>query len=99
MRKGLLIAGIVVLVVGAALIGLGLSSSITTAVPAGACLNLTPTSIGSDPVTISWNGVSSTSIVTLSSTGDCSPTTVIASGTGASGSFTATLTSGTTYGI
>ena len=99
MRKGLLVVGIVLLIIGAALLGLGLSSSISSTVPAGSCLDLTPSSIGSDPVTVSWSGASSTSTVTLSSTSDCSSSTVIASGTGASGSFTATLTSGTTYGI
>jgi hypothetical protein len=99
MRKGLLVVGIVLLIIGAALLAVGFSSSLTTSVPAGECLNYTPTTLGSDPVTVSWSGLSSSSSVTLSSTGDCSPSTLIASGTGASGSFTATLTTGTTYGI
>jgi hypothetical protein len=98
MRKGLLIVGIVVLLIGAALLAVGFSSSLTTSVPSGECLDVTPNTLGSDPVTISWNGVSSTSTLSLYAADDCSGTP-IASGTGGSGSFTATLTSGTTYGI
>ncbi|GEM_PF-1954716 len=100
MRKGLVVVGIVLLLLGALMLGYGYTATQTSAVPPGACLQITPTSIGSDPVTISWSGGDSSTTVTLySASSDCSSTTVVASGTGASGSFTATLASGSTYGI
>ncbi len=97
MRKGLLVAGIVLLVIGAALAGYGFTANSQT-------LNLTPdnaavaptNTVGSNPVTISWTGGTSATTVTLYN--GCTPSSpVIASGNGASGSFTATLSAGGNY--
>jgi hypothetical protein len=96
MRKGLLVVGIVLLVIGAALLGWGFaSSSQTYNVVVGEGLQPNANTIGSDPVTISWSGGTSSTAVTLYGPGAaCSGTSIIAGGTGASGSFTATIPSG-----
>lgn len=99
MRKGLLVTGIVILVLGAAIAGYGFtanSQSITVA--PGSAVQPSTNTVGSDPVTIGWSGGSSSTTVTLYN-GCSSSSSVIDSGTGASGSFTATLTAGGTYCI
>lgn len=104
MRRGLTIAGIVVLIIGVLLIGVGYAVNAmgtTTDVSAGRVLTLTPQTIGSASVQISWSGAPSGATVYLvSGTPTCSsPSGVIAQGSGATGSFGTTLSSGTTYSL
>jgi hypothetical protein len=101
MRKGMLIVGIVLLVIGAILAGYAFSAtSQTLTIVPGSAVQPSTNTIGSDPVTISWSGGTSTTTVTLwSASAGCSNPMAVASGTGASGSFSATLTAGGTYCI
>ena len=101
MRRGMFIAGLVVLVLGILLVVVGLvvqSGSQTQYVPGGSALSLTPNSVGSASLSLSWSGgSSSTEIYVATGTLACPPGGVVAQGQGASGSISATLSSGTTY--
>jgi hypothetical protein len=102
MRRGLFVAGIVVLVLGIVLAGASLAiqaMSTSVSIPAGSADQLTPSGIGSTSVSISWSGAdSSTTVYLISGSPTCSsPSGIVAHGAGASGSFSASLSSGTTY--
>jgi hypothetical protein len=105
MRRGLFIGGIVLLLIGVALIGVGYyvnSASTSQTVPAGSVLSLTPSTIGSDSLSVSWsNAPTNTTVYLTTGTPVCATTPggVVTSGTGTSGSFTASLSSGTTYNL
>ena len=101
MRRGLLIGGWVLLFVGFALIAasFAVNSSVTQNVPAGSAWSLTPKTIGSASVTITWTGAPPGAAVYLvTGTPVCgNPGGVVATGSGISGTITATLNPGTTY--
>lgn len=101
MRRGLLIIGILVLVVGLVLVVLPFLSSTTEAVPPGYVYKFTPTFLGSGTVTVSWSGEPATTQVELYSCADaaCGSGNAIATGQGSSGSISASLQGGQSYGI
>ncbi|HEV2449822.1 MAG TPA: hypothetical protein VGU43_05380 [Thermoplasmata archaeon] len=103
MRRGLFIGGIVLAIVGILALGGGYAiqqTATTTSVPAGSALSLSPTAIGSTPVTITWSGGSAGTIVYLTTASpSCPPANNVTSGSGASGTLKATLSSGTTYSV
>ena len=104
MRRGLVIGGVVLLLIGLLMIGASYalnSAGTTQAVPAGSAWSLTPSTIGSSSVTVTWSGAGSGATVYLvSGSVACTGATgIVAQGSGDSGSFTATLTPGTTYSL
>lgn len=101
MRKGLVVVGIIVLIIGVLLAVVGLPPAQSETLPAGGALEITPSTVGSDSVTVAWSGASDGTTVSIAAceSGCQSTGGVIASSTGASGSVSATLTSGTSYAI
>jgi hypothetical protein len=104
MRRRLVIVGIVLMVIGVLpLIGSILidSTSTSVAVPADAVDELTPSGIGGTTFTATWSGGDSgTTVYLTSGAPTCTnPQGLAASASGASGTISATLTSGTTYGL
>ncbi|HUI38164.1 MAG TPA: hypothetical protein VLY85_00875 [Thermoplasmata archaeon] len=104
MRRGLVVAGAVVAVVGLLLVVASVAingASTSQTIPAGSALTLTPNGVGSIGLSGSWSGgTSDTKVYLVTGTPACpSPTGVVASGSGASGSFSATLQSGTQYSV
>lgn len=98
MRKGWLIGGIVLLVIGAIITAVAFSGSTQSeSLPSGSCLVLTPATVGSDSVDFSWSGGSSGTTIEL--VDNCNSLNVLQSGGGSSGSFSYSLASGTTYGL
>lgn len=103
MHRGLLTGGITLVVVGLLLLGgdYALQLEPTSAyVPAGQGLKLNPAVVGSVGVSLGWSGGTSGTTVYLilgSSAFSCPPSSSLTSGTGASGTLTATLHSGTLY--
>jgi hypothetical protein len=102
MRKGLLIAGIIVLVIGLAVAVVGIPHSQSLTIPTnGSVEELTIPSVGSASVTLTWSGATSSTqvnVVTCSS-GCASIGSTVAQQTGSSGTITFTASSGTTYAI
>ena len=107
MRKGLLVGGIVLLILGVAAAGfftyLG-QVPVSTNIKASHAgeLSLSALDIGPQSATVTWsNALSSDTIyVTTSNPLTCSnPANQLAKGTGASGSFSLTFTPGTNYYI
>lgn len=104
MRKGRFIAGVVLLLIGIGLVGLSLAVNASTSsqtVPAGSAWVITPTSSSAVTADISWTANNaSTQTYLVTGTAVCSdPTGVVASGSGASGSFSATLSPGGHYSL
>jgi hypothetical protein len=111
MRRGLFIVGIVLLVVGAILFGWAFftfasdSSQTVPNIQSQSIETLTPPpGFGTYTFSASWSGApASTSVyVVPCSTSDCSTVAIggaIASGSGSSGSLSATMSPGTTYAI
>jgi eukaryotic-like serine/threonine-protein kinase len=102
MRRGLFIGGVALLVVGLLLVvvSFALQAMPTTEqIPAGSAAEITPTGVGGASLAVSWSGGDATTQTYLvSGTPACgSPSNVVAHGSGASGSFSASITSGTTY--
>ncbi len=98
MRRGRFIAGVVLLLIGILILVASLlpppSQDIT--IPAGAVLSLHNTRYSATTLEVSWSNQPSNMIVYLVSTNPTpsacsSPTGVVANGTGASGSFSASL--------
>lgn len=104
MRRGLAIGGIVLIVIGVALFGGGyalISSGTTETANAGQVLSLTPTGIGSGSVSVSWSGApSGATVYLMTGSPTCSnPSGIVVQGSGSSGSFSATVSPGTTYNL
>jgi uncharacterized membrane protein len=103
MGRRLLIGGLVVAILGIALVagGFALEQSATSQnIPAQDFLTLTPSSLGSSSLSLSWSGASNgTTVYLTSGSVACPAAGALASGTGASGKLTATLSSGTSYSI
>jgi uncharacterized membrane protein len=102
MRRGIFIAGIAVLVVGVLLLALGyflVSAQQSVTIPIGSALQLTPTGIGSGSLSVSWSGApAATKLYLTSAQPACpNPSGVLGNGSGASGSFSASLSSGSSY--
>jgi hypothetical protein len=106
------IIGIVVLVLGLIVIALAFAvlNSSSNTVPAqstGSVAEITPTILGGGSMAISWSGAASGAAVTMYSCPDSNSCanapystdqlTVVGSGSGASGSFSASVTGGRTY--
>jgi hypothetical protein len=104
MRRGLFIAGVVVLVLGL-LIFVGdyayISQPSTVTVGGGSVDELTPSGVGATQLSVSWSGGSSNTEVYLTTSTPSCPNSGsnVATGSGASGSFSASLASGSTYGL
>jgi uncharacterized membrane protein len=104
MRRGLVIGGIVLAIVGVLLIVASYAvngSSTSNNIPSGSVLTVTPSGIGSISMSGSWSGgTANTTVYITTGTPVCpGPTGVVTSGKGASGSLSASLTPGTTYNI
>ena len=103
MRRGLFIGGIVLLIIGILAIGVGYAvetTQVNQTISGDSALTLQPQTIGNAQVSISWSGgTTDTQLYLVSSTPNCfsTPTSSVAHGSGASGSFSASLSPGTTY--
>ncbi|HEV2317457.1 MAG TPA: hypothetical protein VGV89_07785 [Thermoplasmata archaeon] len=103
MRRAVFVVGVLLVIVGVILLGLGyyaISATQSTSVQAGSALEPpTASFVGGVTVSISWSGGSSSTQVFLTSSNGVCPGNPgsTAHGSGASGSFTASLASGTTY--
>jgi hypothetical protein len=104
LRRGRFLVGIVLLVIGLLLLAAGLlvpGGTTTVTTPAGSALVLTPSTLNSVSASISWSGGNATSHVYLV-TGQVtcsSPSRVVAQATGATGSLSASLSSGVSYDL
>ena len=101
MRWGRFVVGLILLLIGLVLIVLPLVATTTESVAPSQVLTLTPAFVGSGTLTVSWSGAPSGTSVELyaCSTAVCDSGPHLASGQGGSGSFSASLSSGQTYGI
>lgn len=103
MRRGLVIAGIVLLLIGVVLAVLPLLQTSAIDIPAYPSDNtITPNMIGPGSITITWSGApSSTHVVVFPcSGGTCSGSaTPIANVSGGSGTITFTASSGSSYAV
>ena len=104
MRKGLLVAGIIVLVLGVLLAAYGfavLNTSSVTIPGNGSVEEFSVPSVGSAGVTISWSGAPSGTTVNVVQCENACQTlgSETAAGSGSTGSVSFTASSGTTYGI
>jgi hypothetical protein len=107
MRKGILIVGIALLVLGLIAIALPFATETQSVAlqPGSAGEAYSPTSlVTSGTLTVSWSGASSTTTVsvyacTSSSCATHTSSSPVASGTGSSGSFSLSVSPGTTYEI
>lgn len=110
MRKGLFIAGIVVLVIGVlCLVGgylvVSAPSSVTISCGSAGCSpvgTLSTNGVSGATLSVSWSGADPSTAVYFTTVGNAaptcsSPTGVVGHGSGASGSFSASMTSGTNY--
>ncbi len=101
MRRGRFVIGIVLLLIGLVLVVLPFVATTTESVAPSQVLTLTPAVVGSGTVTVSWSGAPTSTFVKLYScaTSVCDSGSTVATGQGGSGSFSASLSSGQTYGI
>lgn len=102
MRKGLFVTSVIVLIIGIGLVALSVyAGEVPTKndIPAGQDLALLPSGVGPVYLSLSWsNAAAGSTIYVTSDAASCvNPTGIVASGTGASGSLSATLNSGSTY--
>lgn len=103
MRQSIFIAGIVVIVVGVLLVGASFTlNTQATTVPdprTGEFLTFSATVLFSGTVTLAWSGADQSFRFTINQCADaaCSPGAAVASGGGASGSVSFTVTGGVTY--
>ncbi|HTT26355.1 MAG TPA: hypothetical protein VMH90_05280 [Thermoplasmata archaeon] len=106
------ILGVLVVVLGIVIVGLGFTSLFAQSVTAyppnsGEVQTVTPQIYGGGSLMVSWNGAGPGTVVTLYNCGSACPLDPAAlaalpkagSGSGASGSFSASVTGGTTYGL
>lgn len=102
MRRGLFIAGVVVLVIGVLLLGFSLSDppSKTQKIVAGQYASLTNTRYTATTITVTWSGQpSGITVYLFSGAPTCSSSGAIASGSGASGSLSASVDPGVTVNL
>lgn len=106
MRKGILIVGIVLLVLGLIAIAIPFATETqSSALPAGSGIAYSPTSlVTSGTLTVSWSGAAATTVVSVytcssSSCSNAASNPSIAHGTGSSGSFSVSVSPGTYYEI
>lgn len=102
MRRGLVIGGVVLLVIGILVAGGGYAlnaGSSQTIIPAGSAFVISPTGVSGGPFSGSWSGApAGTTVYITTNQGSCiSPSGVVAKSTGANGTISATLSIGTTY--
>jgi uncharacterized membrane protein len=103
MRRGLMIAGVILLVIGIALTAWNLYDNYNPTSktdPGGTILSFTPNGIGPFVSTIRWSGAdSSTNFYVSTDQPTClfPPSGVVASGSGTDGSVSVVLNAGTTY--
>jgi uncharacterized membrane protein len=103
--RGMKIGGIVLIIIGIALVLISVAvqeSPTPVAIPAGDADVLTApsTSLGSASFSVSWSGAATgTEVYLVTGTPSCggTPSGLVASGSGSSGSFSASLSSGTNY--
>src|ERR1700691_3508212 len=106
------ILGVIVVVIGIVVLCLGFTSLFAqsvTAYPTGgtAVATVMPTILGGGSLDVSWSGAGAGTVVTLYDCGSVCPGTQAqidalhqaGSGSGGSGSFTASVTGGTTYAL
>ncbi len=103
MRKGVLITGIILLVLGLGSIAYPMVIGGPVTIPElPSQIGPIPPIIGSGTYTVTWSGGTSSTYVVLYQCVDSSCSSIgaiLANGTGASGSFKATLTAGDSYGL
>jgi uncharacterized membrane protein len=104
MRRGVVIGGVVLVVIGLLMVTGGYllaSASANAVIPAGSELSISPSGATGGTFSGSWsNATSGTTVYIVTGTASCvSPTGVVAKSGGASGSISASLSVGTTYQI
>ncbi|MCI4326137.1 MAG: hypothetical protein L3K16_00645 [Thermoplasmata archaeon] len=102
MRKGLVVVGVVLLIIGVLAAGLTFQLSQSANVPAApSAETATMPTLEDGSVTVSWSGGTAATVLGVFSGTGCTngPAAPLASGSGASGSVTVSVTSGTTYQI
>lgn len=102
MRRGLVIGGAVLLVIGVLVAGGGYAvkaGSSTAVIPAGSSFVISPVGLTGGPFSGSWsNAPAGTTVYLTNSKGNCfSPSGIVAQSSGSNGTISATLSLGTTY--
>ncbi|MHB1435102.1 MAG: hypothetical protein ACYCPN_04490 [Thermoplasmata archaeon] len=102
MRRGLVIGGVVLLVIGILVAGGGYALNAgrsKAAIPAGQVLVISPTGLSGGPFSGSWSGApGGTTVYITTHRGSClAPSGVVATSSGSNGSVSVTLSIGTTY--
>jgi len=97
------IGGIVLIILGLVLVLVGVvvqNTATSVGIPAGSADQLSPSSIGGSSFSGTWTGASaSTTVYLITGAPTCSstPQGIVAQGTGAGGTISASLSSGSTY--
>jgi len=100
MRKGLVVIGVILLIIGLAAAGLTFQQSQSVTIPQSPSAEVaTLGSVTAGSMMVSWSGGSSSTVVDVYQGSGCGAGSAIASGNGASGSFTFSVTGGTTYAL
>jgi hypothetical protein len=100
MRKGLLVVGIILLIIGLLAAGLTFQQSSSVTIPQSPSAEVaTLGSVTAGSMTVSWSGGTSASVIDVYAGSACGSGSAVASGTGGSGSFTFSVTGGATYAL
>ena len=103
MRRGLLVGGILLLLIGVVLVVLPLLNSASVTIPHyNGDIQVTPSILGSGTMSLKWSGGSASTFVAVfacDSSGCSTANAPIANSSGASGTLTASVKGGTTYAI
>jgi uncharacterized membrane protein/ribosomal protein L40E len=107
MRKGIVLAGIILAAIGALVVLAGYAVNATpqsATISSPNVLTVSVNSIGSTSLTANWGGGTANTTMylvadTSASSFSCPPAADVAKGTGASGTLSASLSPGTTYGL
>jgi hypothetical protein len=98
MRKGLVIVGAILLVIGILAAGLTFQqSSSVTVPPTPSAETAVLGSVTDGSMMVSWSGGASSTVLAVYSGTSCGPGSPLASGSGASGSLTLSVSAGATY--
>jgi hypothetical protein len=100
MRKGLVIVGVILLIIGVLAAGLTFQQTSNVTVPPGpSSETATLGSVTAGSMMVSWSGGSSATVIDVFSGAGCQTGSPLASGSGASGSLTLSVSSGATYSL
>ncbi|HEV8050447.1 MAG TPA: hypothetical protein VGP88_07620 [Thermoplasmata archaeon] len=100
MRKGLVVIGVILLIVGLLAAGLTFQQTSSATIPQTPSAEVaTLGSVTAGSMMVTWSGGTSASVIDVYSGSGCGSGTPVASGTGSSGSFTFSVSSGATYSL